>query len=152
MLDSFIKRFGAAKTFHLYGPRNPSLEARYKSHANIRFLGMVLQTELLSVLQAARVGVAYFPNHFPHVLQAPTKLMEYAAVGMRILANEQPQNRATAEAFGIACNWGPAADMFRDTPNALDWPDNQELDATPMRWSSVIGASGLPEVIAAEIG
>jgi hypothetical protein len=78
-------------------------------------------------------------------------MMEYAAVGMRILANEQPQNRATAEAYKIECCWGPADDMFRDAPEDLAWSDNSSLDAEPMRWSCVIGASGVPEAIAAAL-
>jgi hypothetical protein len=152
MLDSFVGRFGATRSFHLYGAPNPALEARYQGRSNIRFCGLIPQAELLDVLKAARVGVAYFPNHFPHVLQTPTKLMEYAAVGLRILANEQPQNRAASQTYGVACCWGPADDMFRDVPEDLDWPDNAGLDVEAMRWSSVLRSSGLPEVIAAAIG
>ncbi len=152
MLDSFLRRFGSGKLFCLYGPRNPALEARYRAHPNIRFCGMIPQTELLGVLQRARVGVAYFPNHFPHLVQTPTKLMEYAALGMRILANEQPQNRAAARRYAVGCRWGPADDMFRDVPEALDWPDNMRLDAEPMRWSSVIQQSGVPRAIVEALG
>lgn len=151
MIDSFVRRFGSSKIFRLYGARNPELEARYAGRENVQFCGLVAQSDLLLRLKAARVGVAYFPNHFPHVIQSPTKLMEYAALGMRVLANEQPQNRATASAFGIECWWGPAADMFRDVPDSLDWSDNRGLDPDPMRWTSVIERSGLPAAIAAAL-
>jgi hypothetical protein len=151
MIDSFLGRFGNEKLFQLYGPRNPALEARYSDQPNVQFCGTVPQVELVGVLKQARVGVAYFPNHFPHILQAPTKLMEYGAVGMRILANEQPQNRAAAKLYGIDCLWGPAGDMFKDVPDELDWEDNQQLDASPMRWSSVFRDSGLHEILAAAL-
>jgi len=149
MIDSFLRRFGASKLFRLYGARQLELEARYADHPNVQFCGSVPQHELIPVLKSARVGVAYFPNHFPHILQTPTKLMEYAALGMRILANEQPQNRATAQDYGVACLWGPADDMFRDVPEDISWPDNSALDADLMRWSSVFGRSGIVQAIAA---
>jgi len=143
MLDSFVKRFGPDRTFDLYGPPNPALEARYAGRSNIRFKAMVAQDRLPAILKRAKVGVCYFPLHYPHVLQTPTKLMEYAAIGMRILANEHPQSRITSEQYGIRCLWGQTADMFAGVPDDLDWTDNRNTDPAPMAWPSVIAASGI---------
>lgn len=152
MLDSFLKRFGATKSFDLYGPRNPELEARYSGKDNIRFRGLVDQAELPRLLKSARVGVCYFPVHYPHVLQTPTKLMEYAALGMRILANEHPQSRITSDHYGIACQWGDTADMFAGVPDSLDWATNQALDPAAMEWGQVIAASGIEEALSRSLG
>lgn len=151
MLDSFVKRFGDAKTFDLYGPPNSELEARYAGRSNIRFHGLVAQEQLPRLLKSARVGVCYFPMHYPHVLQTPTKLMEYGALGMRILANEHPQSRITAEQYGLHCHWGEAADLFKDVPDDLGWPDNQSVDPAPMAWPAVIAASGVEQALAAAL-
>ena len=148
MLDSFLKRFGDRKTFHLYGPRNEQLEARYASSANIRFLGVVPQPELPAILKKARVGVCYFPMHYPHVLQTPTKLMEYAALGMRVLANDHPQSRITANRYKLECKWGESEDMFADVPDSLDWSDNFAVDPSDMAWASVIRESGIEQALA----
>lgn len=148
MLDSFVRRFGADKTFDLYGPSNPELEARYVGRANVRFKGMVEQARLPAILTAARVGVCYFPLHYPHVLQTPTKLLEYGALGMRVLANEHPQSRITEKQYGLACRWGTTADLFADVPDSLDWADNATVDASAMAWPSVIRESGIEQVIA----
>jgi hypothetical protein len=151
MLDSFVQRFGAAKTFDLYGPPNPALEARYAANENVRFRGMVAQDALPKILKSARVGVCYFPMHYPHVLQTPTKLMEYGALGMRILANEHPQSRLTARQYGLNCRWGEATDLFADIPETLDWDDNQSVDPAPMAWPAVIAASGVERMIEAAL-
>lgn len=143
MLDSFVKRFGDKKTFDLYGAPNEQLVERYKSNSNIRFRGTVPQDDLPAILKKARVGVCYFPMHYPHLLQTPTKLMEYAAMGMRVLANDHPQSRITAKIYDLECAWGSNADMFADVPDKLDWPNNMAIDPSPMEWDSVISASGV---------
>ncbi|MEO6225653.1 MAG: glycosyltransferase [Sphingomicrobium sp.] len=147
MLDSFVKRFGAAKTFDLYGPRNDELERRFAAHRNIRFRGTVPQAALPAILKQARVGVCYFPTHYPHLLQTPTKLIEYAALGLRVLANEQPQNRKTAALYGLECAWGVNDDMFAGIPEALDWPDNMAVEPSPMGWNAVISGSGVERLL-----
>lgn len=147
MLDSFVRRFGSTRRFDLYGPRNSELEARYRTHENIVFHGLVDQSDLPRILKSARVGVAFFPDHYPHVLQTPTKLMEYGALGMRILANEHPQSRLTAQQYGLHCFWGTIDDSFAKVPDALDWRDNQEVEAGPMAWPAVITGSGITRLI-----
>lgn len=147
MLDSFISRFGTAKRFDLYGPRNAALEQRYRGWGNIQFHGLIAQSELPRKLKAARVGVAFFPDHYPHVLQTPTKLMEYAALGMRVLANEHPQSRLTAAQYGLTCQWGSIDDLFAAVSDALDWDDNMAVDPAPMAWPAVIAASKVDELI-----
>ena len=147
MLDSFIGRFGETRSFDLYGPPNTELEARYADRPNIRFNGMIAQDALPAILKAARVGVCYFPMHYPHVLQTPTKLMEYGALGMRILANEHPQSRITADQYGLHCIWGTTSDLFAAVPDRLDWADNGSVDPQPMAWPAVIAASGVKQAL-----
>jgi hypothetical protein len=143
MLDSFVKRFADAKTFDLYGTPNPDLVERYRDHPNIGFQGTVPQEHLPEILKGARVGVCYFPMHYPHLLQAPTKLMEYAALGMRVLANDHPQSRIVVSNFGLHCQWGANGDMFANVSDTLDWEDNSSIDPEPMSWESVIAESGV---------
>lgn len=143
MLDSFIKRFGETKTFDLYGAPNEQLVERYAGRPNIRFRSTVPQEDLPAILAKARVGVCYFPMHYPHLLQTPTKLMEYAALGMRVLANDHPQSRLTAERYGLECAWGENDDMFAAVPDKLGWANNMAVDPAPMEWNAVISASGV---------
>jgi hypothetical protein len=148
MLDSFLRRFGSTKTFLLLGTPEPSLAERYRANANIIFAGRMSQPDVFRKLARTRSAVNYFPAHYPHVLQTPTKLLEYAALGLRILANEQPQSRRTAEMYGIHALWGSTPDLFRNVPDELIWDDNLNLDASPLLWPSVIQASGVSGLIA----
>jgi len=143
MLDSFLKRFGDTKTFHLYGAPEEAIVKRYASHPNIVFMGRKPQADVFKALQGARVAVNYFPNHNPHKLQTPTKLLEYAALGLRILCNEQPQSRACATHYGFNCLWGDACDMFTQVPDILDWPNNATFDPRALFWPSIIAESGI---------
>lgn len=147
MIESFLKRFGTSRTFNLYGTPDPALVIRYQANENVNFVGHLDQDQLFAAIQKARVAVNYFPNHNPHKLQTPTKLLEYAALGMRILSNEQPQSRLAARLYGIASLWGPADDIFRDVPDELTWPDNHRLDPSAMLWPALIARSGIAEAI-----
>lgn len=143
MFDSFIKRFGRSKSFHAYGTPEESIVNRYADYPNIVFAGRHEQDRVFSALKRSSVAVNYFPEHFPHALQTPTKLLEYGALGLRILCNEHPQSRLTSERYGLSCFWGQTHDMFKDVSDDLDWPDNNGFDPTPMLWPSVLVESGI---------
>ena len=143
MVDSFLKRFGDEKTFVLYGKPEPYLPERYAANANVRFAGTLPQEELFPQLTTAGACVCYFPNHYPHLLQTPTKMLEYAALGLRIIANRQALSLATAKTYGINCLWGPSDDMFAEAPDVIAWPDNAGVDADAFLWPAVIRDSGI---------
>ncbi|MDD5585891.1 MAG: glycosyltransferase family 1 protein [Alphaproteobacteria bacterium] len=149
MIDSFLRRYGGTKSFLLLGAPDPELTRRYGAHPNVVFAGRMSQEDVFRRLVRTRCAVNYFPVHYPHALQTPTKLLEYAALGLRIIANEQPQSRKAAETYGIKCLWGGAQDLFGQAPDKLDWDDNHNLDPSPMLWPAIIGQSGVAGLIAA---
>jgi len=143
MLDSFVRRFGRSRTFHLYGMAPRFLIDRYRAFPNIVFQGRKGQGDVFDALVRARVAVNYFPTHPPHTMQTPTKLLEYAALGLRVLSNEQPSSRQACARYGFFSQWGPAQDMFAGLPDALDWPDNTSFNPSPLLWPNVIASSGV---------
>jgi hypothetical protein len=147
MITSFLRRYGSSKTLWLYGKADDHLRGAFEAHGNVVFPGLVPQAELFGKLRGFGACVCYFPNHYPHVLQTPTKLLEYAALGLRIIANEHPQSRISERQYGISCLWGSASDMFASAPDRIDWADNARLDPGQMLWSAVIGASGIDRVL-----
>lgn len=149
MIDSFLKRFASDRTLTLYGPHEDYLVRRYKKNPNIRFHGSVPQAALFDILTRVGACVCYFPNHYPHLLQTPTKMLEYAALGLRIIANDQAQCVATSRQYSIKCLWGSSSDMFAMAPDEIDWEDNRQVDVRPMLWSNVIKRSGIWEAIMA---
>lgn len=147
MIDSFLRRYGSSKTFLLIGKPEEYLVKRYSQTRNIIFIGQKPQQEAYALMLQARVSVCYFPNHRPHVYQTPTKLLDAAGLGLRILANEQPMNRARSSAYGIHVRWCKGDDMFAGLPDALDWPDNRNVDPTPFLWTTVMHQSGIDTLI-----
>lgn len=147
MIDSFLRRFGGTKSFLLFGLPEEEIVQKYHAHKNVIFMGRKPQQEVFTSLARTRVAVNYFPNHNPHKLQTPTKLLEYAALGLRILCNEQPQSRSVAARYGLSCHWGSATDMFAAVPEELYWPDNSSFDPRPLLWPEVIATSGIKEAI-----
>jgi hypothetical protein len=142
MLESFLKRFGASKTIALMGNTEQKLQNAYEHHANILFLGLLPQQRALERLTQARCAVCYVPNRFPYTIQPALKLREYAALGLRILANEQPCTRDTVTQYGMHVLWG-GQDVFADCPDAQEWTDNKHFDASALTWPYQIQKSGV---------
>jgi hypothetical protein len=152
MLESFVRRYGRSKTFHLYGAPIDELAVRFSGYPNIRFFKPIPQSELKPILAASGAAVCYFPSHRPHLLQTPTKLLEYAALGMRIIANEHPQSRKTAQTHGMNIWWGDSHDMFATAPEEISWSDNVAVDPQPLAWPNVIASSGIEAVLVKALG
>jgi hypothetical protein len=151
MFDSFLARFGSTRSLHLYGVPELEIQKRYESNPNIVFCGRKTQEEVFDALCKTRVAVNYFPVHNPHKLQTPTKFLEYAALGLRVLSNEHPQSRRAAQTYGLKTLWGSCNDMFAYVPDSLDWDDNRGFDPEPILWPKIIDASGIERLIDAEI-
>ena len=143
MIDSFLKHFGETNTLTLVGYPNASLVNRYKKYKQIIFTGLKTQQEVFEYIEKSKVSVCYFPNHYPHVVQTPTKLLEAAAMGARILANRQSMNEEKCDEYGINVHWGDTKDMFTNIPANLDWQNNNGINITPMLWSTIVEKSGI---------
>lgn len=144
VLDSFLSRFGGQKKFVLVGNAEPYLIDRYDGVGGVRFLGAVPQRRAFEVVAASRIAVAYFPEHAPHRFQTPTKLLEYAAVGNRILANRQPMNIEKAEQYGIECVWRASGDIFQDVDSDdPTWVSNANISRDPLLFRTHMEASGV---------
>jgi hypothetical protein len=133
VLDSFLSRFGGKKTFVLVGRADQYLIDRYDKVGGIRFLGAVPQRKAYEIVAVSKVAVAYFPDHAPHKFQTPTKLLEYAAIGSRILANRQIMNIEKADQYSIECAWRTSDDIFENIdPDDHSWTPNTHIDRAPL--------------------
>jgi glycosyltransferase involved in cell wall biosynthesis len=147
VIDSFL-RYCPDKTFLLIGNPESWIYDHYRNHANVIFVGQKPQREAFELLRQARVTVCYFPNHYPHLLQIPTKLLDAAALKQKILANPQTMNLATAQRYKIQAHWSKQhTDLFADLPDFAEWPHNDGLDPSPFYWSNVMRESGLPALL-----
>jgi glycosyltransferase involved in cell wall biosynthesis len=147
VLRAFLDSPEKDKRFVLVGEAEARLKAEFAAYPNLIFTGRVAQAEVYRYVQASEVSVCYFPTHYPHSIQTPTKLLEAAALGARILINDQPMNKALAAKYGMAVVVGKAENMFAKLPILAAWLDNRGLDSTPLYWSHMVKESGIAAVL-----
>ncbi|WP_404404949.1 hypothetical protein [Pelagibacterium halotolerans] len=148
MLDAFIAKYGHGRSLCMIGPVRDGIDSRYASQTNIRFLGKLPQRDALETVRRCKIGLCYFPYHMPHAMQPPTKLYEYAAMGMRIWANDSPGNVQAIREFGINA-YVSKRFAFPDFEVLEAQPDNSAFDPGVLHWKSIIDRSGIVEFLRA---
>lgn len=86
-----IKPFTTAlrdKTILLIGEPENDLYNEYNKFKNITFTGKVNYQEVANLASKAEFGFNYVPDIYPYNLQTSTKLLEYCAMGLKIVTNE----------------------------------------------------------------
>jgi hypothetical protein len=132
-------------TLMLVGEPDPRIHARFSGVPGITFAGRLSQRDALRVVARSEYAVCYFPTHRPHCYQTPTKLLEYAALGKRILCNGSATHAALSRQLGIRCHVAGRA-IFDDLPAPLpSIPPNDPERLRHMTWQTVIDASGVAE-------
>lgn len=149
-LDRVLQQFiasTAGKTLILVGRVEDDLDKEFAGEPRLTFTGRVPQEEVFGYVNASDVSLAYFPNIYPHNRQTPTKLLEYACLGGRILANRQPMNIGIGGKYGIRMQVREDARLFHDLPALQDWEDNMATDPRPMLFSTHLEESGVGRLL-----
>jgi glycosyltransferase involved in cell wall biosynthesis len=149
MIRSFLQAYGSSKTLLLIGRAEGGLDQQFEAYPNIIFKGKMSQEEVFPLVQQSEFAVCYFPSHRPHCYQIPLKLLEYAALGKKIIANDAPSNLRESQAFKIkATILGDVTSMFPSEQALKDVEDNWDFDATELYWKNRIKASGVEHYLA----
>ena len=133
----------------LIGKVEDGIDQHFQAFPNIIFKGKLPQEEVFSLVQQSEFAVCYFPYHRPYCYQIPLKLLEYAALGKKIIANDAPSNIRESQAFNInATILGDIESMFPSEDALKDVKDNRDFDATELYWKNRIKASGVERYLA----
>jgi glycosyltransferase involved in cell wall biosynthesis len=143
-LTSFLKFRRPSETLALVGQVEKEIADAFGKFDCIVFTGRLSQQEALRVVRQSRYAVSVIPYSRPYHVQAPTKLLEYAALGKQIVCNDSPSNVNTAEQFGISCSI-TGADIFStiDRERVEQTPANNPAFLRHLSWNSVIKQSGV---------
>jgi len=117
---------------------------------NVTYTGRVEHAQVPRYLRRARFGLNLVPNATPFRQQTSTKVLEYCAVGLRVVSNAYPwvryfmaQHKANFyllndDAPSLATSFGKALDAYPyEVPDvrALEWP--HVLDTLPL-WRAIL--------------
>ena len=100
------------------------------------------QEQVFAQVQQSDIALCFIPNRYPYHLQTPTKLLEYAALGKRILANDLASTRNTAQRLGIRLRLMPGYE-FPPNEELADLENNRGPDPRGVLWERVISGAGL---------
>lgn len=144
LLAGFVSSGRTSETLVLVGAVEKEIADTYQNAPGIIFTGKLPQRDALDVVQNCTFAISTIPYTRPYNVQTPTKLLEYAALGKRIICNDSPSNLNAAKAFGILCKvTGP--NIFAGIGHLSDdaVPPNNPSVLKHLRWNNVIATSGI---------
>ena len=133
-------------TILLVGQPPDDLYNAYKRYSNIIFSGKVPYDEVPGLAMQAEYAVNYIPDKFPFNMQTSTKLLEYVAMGMKVVTTSyrwvnQFEKIRNMRFFHIREDCSDLdMESLRKYPFKLTNIDD-------LRWESVLDNSGLREAI-----
>lgn len=89
-IDVFLKEFTKTKPgkICLIGNVEDEIYEVYKGNKDITFTGKVLYSEVPNIASKAIYGINFIPDKYPFNIQTSTKLLEYLALGLKIITTD----------------------------------------------------------------
>lgn len=148
VINAFTRTRPNNESLILVGKPEKKIYDQYCRISNVIFTGKIAQEEALTIVLNSEFALCPFPSHYPHCLQAPTKFLEYAALGKKIICNKSPSNyKAASEIQSFSCF--VEDDIFsKDLKEKLsNIQISLAADPTSISWENLIYHSGLPEIL-----
>lgn len=87
-LLNYFKNINKDQNIVLIGALENKLYEEYKDVKNIIFTGKLNYQEVPLIASKAIYGINYMPNIFPFNIQTSTKLLEYCALGLKVITTD----------------------------------------------------------------
>jgi hypothetical protein len=142
MIINFVKKYGTSKTLLLVGKYEKFIYEKFYSYHNIIFTGKIEQKEVFKLIRLSKYCLNFIPNKYPYDYQTSTKLLEYAALGKKIISTLTKANIQVAKKYKINT-------LF---VNNFEFPEENELkkikpnihiNAKLFSWENIIKSSGI---------
>ncbi len=141
MLREFLRR-ADGRTLALAGKVDHGISTEFRGCPEIEFLGRLPLRDAYDLMSRSETGICYLPNRRPYRFQTPVKLLEYAALGLKVIVNDTASNVNTLRRHGIE---GLVMNGFEfpGREEVAGLADNRGFDSEPLGWESVIRESGI---------
>jgi glycosyltransferase involved in cell wall biosynthesis len=142
-IADFLSSRRPSETLVLVGTVEKEIYDRYGEKDGLVFTGRLPQRDALAVVKNCEYAISTIPYCRPYNVQTPTKLLEYAALGRRIICNDSPSNLIAIRELGLQCMvTGPRLfSGIRDQQDSQTVPANDPSLLSHLRWSHEIAAS-----------
>lgn len=89
-IDKLLQVFTANYNgkFCLIGDIDDNIYREYKGYKNLIFTGKIPYTEVPVIASKAEFGINFVPDRYPFNIQTSTKLIEYLALGLKIVTTD----------------------------------------------------------------
>lgn len=141
LLNIFIKK--NIGKLCLIGNIDDEIYKKYKANKNIIFTGKIPYYEVPKIASKAIYGINYIPNKYPFNIQTSTKLLEYLAMGLKIITTDYKWVRNFEKANN--CSFFKLNDgkLDLDIKKIRKFKYKLNFNAKSFLWNNVIDKSGL---------
>lgn len=152
-MDVFLKEFTKTNPgkLCLIGNIDDEIYNEYKNNKDIIFIGKVPYSEVPKIASKAIYGINYMPDKYPFNIQTSTKLLEYLALGLKVITTDYKWVRVFEEKH--KCNFykinGDTIDFDINKINAFKFTSN--FNAGDFMWDRIIEESKLKKKILREV-
>lgn len=134
------------QTILLIGQPPDDIYQEFKQCPNIIFAGRVAYSHVSSLASKAIYGINYIPDSHPFNLQTSTKLLEYFAMGLKVVTTDYRwvqcfEKKNNIKIFKIN------EDLDNFNIHAINNFDHQKVDVTNYRWEKVLEESGIVQYL-----
>jgi len=145
LLANFSKK--ANGILCLIGNVDDDIYKTYKSNKDIIFTGKVPYSEVPEIASRAIYGINYIPDKYPFNIQTSTKLLEYLALGLKIITTDYKWIRQFEEKN--KCSFYKLNNSFSDfdLTNLDKYPFISQFNAEEYLWNSIIDRANIIEKI-----
>lgn len=86
LLDAFVKRNNGK--ICLIGEPDKEIYEKFKNYKNITFTGRVSYDEVPVIASKGIYGINFIPDVYPYNIQTSTKVLEYLALGLKVVTTD----------------------------------------------------------------
>ena len=146
-MDRFRGIYKGAQGKCLIGNVEDDIYNEYKHNKDLVFTGSVPYGEVPIIASKAVYGINYIPDKYPFNIQTSTKLLEYLALGLKVITTDYQWVRDFEKLHGCSFyKLNLKQDGFnRDYIKSYDYKSNFAVENH--LWDAVLENSGLKEKI-----
>jgi glycosyltransferase involved in cell wall biosynthesis len=148
-IDNFLKIFTEKDNgkICLVGKVEDCIYNMYKNNRNIIFTGKVPYSEVPRIASKAIYGINYIPDQYPFNIQTSTKLLEYLALGLKIVSTDYKWVRQFEEKHNCSFYKLDCHNLRFDLNEINKYQYTSNFVADNFLWETIIANSKIEEKI-----